>query len=102
MDELDLYREEVIRLFTEWANKDCSDSANLADAIIRKFAVKGQKDRCMIKSICFSFQIMLEVDGMMDNSDVHERISQYVGFCSNILALVTLGDWGNIDDRFSN
>ena len=102
MNELDLYREEIAKLFTEWANGDSGDSSDLADTIIRKFAVKELKDKCMIKSICFSFQIMLELEDITDSDKVHERILQYVGFNSNILALITLGEWEHLDDRMSN
>lgn len=101
MSEYEIYQEEIINLFTEWVNRDDKDSAELANSIIRKFAIKEIKDQCMVKSICFSFQILIEAEDMTGCGAVHERAVQYVAFNSHILAHIALGEWEKVNERLT-
>lgn len=101
MNEHEIYLNEMIRLLFEWVNQDETDSAELAETIIRKFAIKEMKDQCMVKSICLSFEILIDAEEITGSEEVHKRVETYVAFNSHILADLALGDWKQLNERYT-
>lgn len=101
MTEFEIYRDEMIRLVVEWANKPERDSEVLSDRIISKFAIKDLQSMCMVRAISFSFQVAVDLDHLSDNEEIRERVLQYFGFNAHLLAHLALGEWDQIHDRLT-